>query len=43
MDPDNIKDRSPEDDKLSISNMHLRKIGGNQELAHKLMSSIEVS
>jgi hypothetical protein len=43
MNPDNVKDRSPEDDKLTISNMHLRQMGGNQGLANKLLSSIEVS
>ena len=42
MNPDNIRNRSTEDDRLSVSNHKLRHWGGNEGLAQKLFSSLEV-
>ena len=43
MNPDNIKDMSIENDRLSKSNQRLSSWEGNQGLAHKLHTSLEVN
>ena len=42
MNPDNIKTRSTEDERFSVSNDKLNRLGGKQGLAQKLFSSLEV-